>query len=204
MKSFKSKLFLFIILMLPVLASCQGSGDGQDTSDGDAHGHTHSQGTEDHSSQAMVSSDEKMASDGAGRVFDIYLELKNALVADDKDKAAEAGGRLMSALKGFDHNTYGSEKQQEIREIIEDAAEHAEHISRSPIDHQREHFDMLSKDMIDLVEITGTEKTLYVDHCPMYNDNKGANWLSESKEIRNPYYGSRMMSCGSMQRQVGE
>ncbi|KKM63345.1 hypothetical protein LCGC14_1512330, partial [marine sediment metagenome] len=87
-------------------------------------------------------------------------------------------------------------------DIIEDAKEHAEHISESPIGHQREHFDVLSKDMIDLIAITGTEEKLYQDFCPMYNDNKGAQWLSATKEIKNPYYGAKMMSCGSVQKEI--
>ena len=41
---------------------------------------------------------------------------------------------------------------------------------------------------------------LYHDHCPMAQDNKGAMWLSETKEIRNPYFGDKMMTCGSVER----
>ena len=89
-----------------------------------------------------------------------------------------------------------------MKDIIEDATEHAEHIEKSPIDHQREHFDVLSKDMIDLIAITGTEEKLYQDFCPMYNNNKGAQWLSATKEIKNPYYGAKMMSCGSVQKEI--
>ena len=94
------------------------------------------------------------------------------------------------------------EFQKELKDIIEDATEHAEHIEKSPIDHQREHFDVLSKDMIDLIAITGTEEKLYQDFCPMYNNNKGAQWLSATKEIKNPYYGAKMMSCGSVQKEI--
>jgi hypothetical protein len=61
---------------------------------------------------------------------------------------------------------------------------------------------MLSKDMYDLVKAFGAGQTLYKDFCPMYNDNKGAIWLSESKEIKNPYYGKSMSSCGSMKEEL--
>ncbi|MGY8915096.1 MAG: DUF3347 domain-containing protein [Flavobacteriales bacterium] len=131
-----------------------------------------------------------------------YLELKNALVADDKDGAAKAGGIMVIAFNNFDTSSFTSEQQNELKDIIEDAKEHAEHIEKSPIDHQREHFDVLSKDMIDLIAITGTEKKLYQDFCPMFNNNKGAQWLSAAKEIKNPYYGSQMITCGSIQKEI--
>ena len=86
------------------------------------------------------------------------------------------------------------------KDIIDDAKEHAEHISRSEMDHQREHFKTLSKDIIDLVAITGTETTLYQQFCPMYD--KGSAWLSKEKEIKNPYYGSKMLSCGKVQKEI--
>jgi polyhydroxyalkanoate synthesis regulator phasin len=128
--------------------------------------------------------------------------LKNALVADNKEEAAKEGEKLVGAFKQFDQSKFSEEQQKELKDIIEDATEHAEHIAKSPIDHQREHFDVLSKDVIDLIAITGTDKTLYIDFCQMYNNNKGAQWLSESKEIKNPYYGSKMMTCGSVQKEI--
>lgn len=131
-----------------------------------------------------------------------YLSIKDALVEDSTEEAADAGSKLVSALEGFDVSNYSDAEQTELKDIILDAKEHAEHISESPMEHQREHFDVLSKDVIDLVGITGTDKTLYQDFCPMYNNNKGAQWLSATKEIKNPYYGAKMMSCGSVQKEI--
>ena len=141
-------------------------------------------------------------SNASDAIIDNYLKIKNALVADNQVKAAEAGGNLVADFDDFDKASYSSEEQQELTDIIEDAKEHAEHISESPMEHQREHFDILSKDVIDMIAITGTDKKLYQDFCPMYNDNKGAQWLSASKEIKNPYYGSKMMGCGEVQKEI--
>lgn len=138
----------------------------------------------------------------SSKIIRDYLELKSALVTDNKDKAAKAGEKLVGSLGDFDEGKFNEEQQKELKDIIEDATEHAEHIAKSDIGHQREHFDVLSKDVIDLIEITGTDKTLYIDFCPMYNNNKGAQWLSENKEIKNPYYGSKMMTCGSVKKQI--
>ena len=141
-------------------------------------------------------------SNASDAIIDNYLKIKNALVADNQVKAAEAGGNLVADFDDFDKASYSSEEQQELTDIIEDAKEHAEHISESPMEHQREHFDILSKDVIDMIAITGTDKKLYQDFCPMYNDNKGAQWLSASKEMKNPYYGSKMMGCGEVQKEI--
>ena len=89
-------------------------------------------------------------------------------------------------------------------DVEEDAKEHAEHIGSNAgnIKHQREHFDMLSKDMYDLVKSFGTGQTLYHAFCPMYNDNKGAYWISETKEIKNPYFGKEMPTCGEVKEEI--
>lgn len=135
-------------------------------------------------------------------IVENYLKIKDALVADNQEEAASAGKLLVANLQNFDKSRYSSEEQQELTDIIEDAQEHAEHIAESPIDHQREHFDILSKDVIDMITITGTEKKLFQAFCPMYNDNKGAHWLSSIKDIKNPYYGSNMMDCGEIQKEI--
>ena len=132
----------------------------------------------------------------AEAVFADYFTLKDALVGDDTKKAAQSGTKLMASLKSFDKSSYTKEQQEELVDIIDDATEHAEHISKSAIDHQREHFKILSKDIADMVAITGTKNTLYQQFCPMYD--KGSAWLSASNEVRNPYYGSKMLKCGKV------
>jgi hypothetical protein len=137
-----------------------------------------------------------------GMMMQNYLELKNALVADNDKAAAKAGKSLHTSLMKFDISGFSDDQQKELKEIIDDAAEHAEHISDSPIGHQREHFVILSQDMIDLLAITGSENKLYQAFCPMADNNKGAVWISEMKEIKNPYMGGKMMTCGEIQKEI--
>ncbi|MFI2743065.1 DUF3347 domain-containing protein [Zhouia sp. PK063] len=154
---------------------------------------------EDAASEMMADNSSK---EGSSAILDNYLKIKNALVADNQEDAAKAGGMLFTDFKKFDKSSYTSQEQKELTDIIEDAKENAEHISDSPIEHQREHFDLLSKDVIDMVAITGTDQKLYQDFCPMYNDNKGAQWLSTTEEIKNPYMGSKMPGCGKVQKEI--
>lgn len=134
-----------------------------------------------------------------------YLTLKNALTKDDTKGAANAGKALYATFNNLNSNTIIDAKlKKEYLDIADDAKEHAEHIgdNAGKIEHQREHFAMLSKDINDLIKTFGTEQKLYQDHCPMYDDGKGAIWISESKDIKNPYYGKKMLSCGSMKKEL--
>ena len=162
-------------------------------------GHNHSTMKMDNKkmdhSKMTIKSDAK-----AEAILSDYFNLKDALVNDDAKEAAQAGSKLIVSLKAFDRKTYKGMQQMELIEIIVDATEHAEHIVKSPIDHQREHFKTLSKDVADLLAITGTANTLYEQFCPMYD--KGSAWLSTSKEVKNPYYGSKMLKCGSVKKQI--
>ncbi|CAN5393595.1 hypothetical protein BH09BAC6_BH09BAC6_06780 [soil metagenome] len=118
--------------------------------------------------------------------------------------AAAAGQALASGFEKFDKSKLTAEQQKAYSDIADDAKEMATHIgmSTSKLPHQREHFDMLSKDMYDLVKLTGAGQPLYVDHCPMYNNKKGAIWLSEMKDIKNPYMGSAMATCGVIKEEL--
>lgn len=139
------------------------------------------------------------------KIVNEYLKLKNALTKDDANGAANAGKALYATFNNANSNTIIEAKlKAEYIDIADDAKEHAEHIGDNGgnIAHQREHFAMLSKDINDLIKTFGTEQKLYQDHCPMYDDGKGAIWISESKDIKNPYYGKKMLSCGSMKKKL--
>ena len=131
-----------------------------------------------------------------------YLTLKNALVSDDYKAAASAGKKLLITLNKIDMKAIPADTHKEYMDIADDAKENAEHIgdNAGKIDHQREHFASLSEDITDLIKLFGTPQKLYQDQCPMFNDGKGAIWLSENKEIKNPYYGSKMIGCGKVQK----
>ena len=131
-----------------------------------------------------------------------YLVLKNALTKDDTKGAANAGKTLYATFNAINVNTIDIKKKKDYLDIADDAKEHAEHIGDNSgnIPHQREHFVLLSKDMSDLIKTFGTTQKLYQDYCPMADEGKGAIWISEIKEIKNPYQGSKMLTCGSVKK----
>jgi hypothetical protein len=133
-----------------------------------------------------------------------YIQLKNALVGDNGNDAATAGNSMVDAFQKFDRSALTAEQKKMYEDVEDDAREHAEHIGKNGgnIPHQREHFDMLSKDMYELVKTFGAGQPLYQDSCPMYNDGKGATWLSEVKDVKNPYYGKKMPTCGVVKEEL--
>ncbi|MEB0248547.1 MULTISPECIES: DUF3347 domain-containing protein [unclassified Mucilaginibacter] len=137
-------------------------------------------------------------------ILDNYLQLKNALAADNSEDAATAGKAIAAGFAKFDQSALTITQKKSFADIQGDAKEMAEHIGESAgkLPHQREHFEMLSQDMVDLVKLFGAGQPLYVDHCPMYNNNKGADWLSETKAIKNPYLGTKMPTCGSVKEEL--
>ena len=137
-------------------------------------------------------------------IVDHYLRIKNALATDNGSEAASAAKAMEEAIHKLDKSLLTAEQKKVYDEIEEDLKEHAEHIGKNgdTIGHQREHFSMMSEDVYDLVKAFGGGRELYHDHCPMYNENKGAMWLSEIKKVKNPYYGAQMLSCGTVEEVI--
>jgi Cu(I)/Ag(I) efflux system membrane fusion protein len=133
-------------------------------------------------------------------VIPAYLKLKDALVAGDVP-VAQAGARelarLMSAIPttglGADENSVLEDSRDQIKAIADSGV----------LETQRKHFVRFNEVLIPIIESAGSKtRTLYVQTCPMANNNKGAVWLSAQKEIRNPYYGDAMLSCGRVIRTI--
>lgn len=193
----KLKLTTVIMIMAFVSATATSCKDGKKADSLNASHAEMNHNEMDMSNDKMESNSQNV---GAKQVLIDYMMLKDALVGTDEGKAAKAGKKLESTLKGFDVSSYTAEQQKELKDIIDDAKEHAEHIGKSEMSHQREHFKTLSKDILDMVAITGTDNTLYQQFCPMYDG--GSAWLSMTKDIKNPYYGSKMLKCGKVQKEI--
>lgn len=208
----KLKLVLGIVAIAFVTLTAVSCKDAKTDKNNSTEHHSEMNADGDHSKMNHDNSDghhdgekKEMAMNGNGAsqaVLNDYFNLKDALVADDNAKAKNLGAVLAKNLGSLDISKYTEEEKSELKEIIEDAVEHAEHISESDIAHQREHFKVLSKDMADMIAITGTSMTIYEQYCPMYDNNKGGAWLSMNEEIRNPYFGAKMLKCGKVQREI--
>lgn len=137
-------------------------------------------------------------------IVDHYLHIKNALANDNGDDAADGGKAMVDAVKKMDKSLLTAAQKKAYDEITSELQDHGDHVAKNAKDikHQRSHFILMSEDMYSLVKTFGAGRPLYHDHCPMANDNKGAMWISEIKEIKNPYFGASMLTCGSVEEVI--
>ena len=137
-------------------------------------------------------------------IVDHYLHIKNALANDNGSEAANGAKAMEAALGKLDKSLLTAEQKTAYDINEEELKEHAEHIGKNAdnIKHQRSHFSMLSEVVYDLIKAFGAGQPIYHYHCPMYNENKGAMWLSEMKEVKNPYFGAEMPKCGTVEEVI--
>lgn len=136
-------------------------------------------------------------------IFDNYFAIKDALVKTDGNTASAKAKELLTTINAVKMETLTTEEHTVWMKVMKDLIFDAEHINETKdAGHQRDHFTSLSKNMYELVKVSKMETTVYYQHCPMFNDGKGANWLSKESAIKNPYYGSKMLTCGSVKETI--
>ena len=130
-----------------------------------------------------------------------YLLLKDALVASDQQKAAENVKTILDNTEKVDMSLVKDKAHIYWMEQLKAIQAHGKKIGESEdIEEQRKQFDFLSQALIKSLKVFGVEgDTFYVQHCPMANDNDGADWLSKHEKILNPYFGEKMLTCGTVQ-----
>jgi hypothetical protein len=203
----KTKSILFsTVLAATLLTNCSGNKKEE------ASTTTDSVATTEHASGSTASADasaptfqvEASFQQQLGNVFTSYVQLKDAFVASDankvKEQAAGTNDALakvdMKLLTGAAHNdwmTYLSPLESSLKEIQ----------GSSDIEVQRKAFSTLSDNMYKSAKAFGLGgKEAYYEFCPMAFNNEGAYWLSDQAQIRNPYFGDKMLTCGSVQEKL--
>lgn len=129
-----------------------------------------------------------------------YLEVKDMLVATNFEKTKKAAKSLdqsfykvdMLLLEGIAHQ-FWMEKMTLLKTNIEKIK------TAKDIETQRMWFSGISEILTEVVVVYGLpEGTFYVQYCPMALDDKGANWLSKEERVLNPYFGDKMLKCGTV------
>ena len=151
------------------------------------------------SDEATVAMKMQLSTDFQNQLKDaleVYMVLKDAFVASEVEQISSAAANLQVELQSVENQDLdGMVKshfdmiQQKLKAIT----------TSDSLEEQRAAFVILNENMVVLVNnISGIAPDLYLQRCPMANNNKGAVWLSSSSEIRNPYYGDAMLTCGSV------
>ena len=118
-----------------------------------------------------------------------YYNIKDALVAGNNKEASNSAEQLVKTLNSIDYKVI---TEGNINALLKDATAISE---TKDLGKQREQFSRLSNNMAALSKTVHLSETpIYQAYCPM----KKATWLSAEKEIKNPNFGSSMLSCGSV------
>lgn len=154
-------------------------------------------------SAAAASQNTAEANNPVSNVEASYLNLKNALVKNDAKTARASAKTMLDEIAKAPMDKMSSEQHAVWMKYMKKLSFDAEHISETDdIDHHREHFASLSKNMYQVAKAFPTTSPVYYQFCPMADESKGAYWLSEQKEIHNPYYGDKMNGCPSTKETI--
>lgn len=130
-------------------------------------------------------------------VFDNYFVVKDAMVSSDGNATSMASKELLVSINNIKMDKLEMDVHMVWMKVLNQIKVDTEQISNiKDIKKQRNHFVTLSKDIYALIKVAKYDVPVYFQNCPMYNDGKGANWLSKENAVKNPYYGSMMLTCG--------
>lgn len=135
-------------------------------------------------------------------IFNDYIKLKNALVKDDSKTVLGVSKELLANLTKIDMKLLTDSKAHNHWMSLEkEIKASATSISNtSGIKSQRNHFKHLSSHLINAVQLFGVNEKVFVEFCPMADNNKGAYWLSKEEKVINPYFGDAMLTCGEVKQ----
>ncbi len=131
-----------------------------------------------------------------------YIALKDLMVEGDGAKIRKSGLNVKAALEEMDMSLTKGDAHLHWMELLNPMSESLLLITNTGNrDVQRLQFINLSKGLINAVQSFGTsfDSPLYVQYCPMANNNQGATWISKEENIVNPYFGDVMLTCGNVE-----
>ncbi|MDG1573382.1 hypothetical protein OZ410_13715 [Robiginitalea sp. M366] len=125
----------------------------------------------------------RFADASASDAWKAYMDLRLALVQTDAQAASGAAGQLAEVLG------QGQPALGELAGKIRD---------QQDVEAQRALFSEFIGQSETFFTEALQEGTLYKQYCPMAFGNKGGYWFSDVDEIRNPYFGDKMLKCGTV------
>ncbi|MFC5190765.1 efflux RND transporter periplasmic adaptor subunit [Algoriphagus aquatilis] len=135
-------------------------------------------------------------------VADAYFQVKNGLVKDKLDESQKALVAIDQSLSKVNMGLVKDQAHDKWMEMLKGMKDaRVKMASAKDIEEARKHFSMLSFHLLEMTETFGINKdVVYKDYCPMAFGDQGAYWLSEKKDITNPYFGASMLACGEVKQ----
>lgn len=212
----KTRSIFFSLLLaatsFALLSNC--SGKKEEATETEAHeddGHEHDDKTEHASgSTAAAEATEPQFQVDAGfqnqlaEVFTSYVNLKDAFVASDPGQIKAEASKTQQALSDVDMKKLSGAAHNDWMNYT-DGIKSAliEILSSQDIEAQRKSFSALSDNLYKSIKAFGLGgKNAFYKFCPMAFNNEGAYWISEAEQIRNPYFGDKMLTCGEVKEKL--
>lgn len=128
-------------------------------------------------------------------VYDAYFTVKDALIKSDSKLTSAKAKDLLTAITAVKMDKLKDKEHTVWMKVIKKLTTDAKSMSSTTdLKKQRETFKSLSKNTYDLLKVSSTDQPIYKQYCPMAD----ADWLSKEKAVKNPYYGSSMLTCGNV------
>jgi len=179
----KKYTFLSVLLVVITLVSCADNKKKTEpeikTVDTKAEAKTH----------MATQIDAEFKDEKTAGVFKQYIQLKTALVNTNAEKATQEASNLMTAFANVGVDKVALQAAQNI-------------VESDDIKAQRTAFVAVTTEVEKMVENALSSGKIYKQYCPMAFNNKGAYWLSESKDIMNPFFGDKMLKCGRVDAEI--
>ena len=189
MQTMKNVMKVAMPLALALMVSACGNKEEQHADNHDAMEHNESM-MDNKETMGATAGPVILKDDKLNAVYQHYMHLTTALTRADMAEAKVAANAIEAGAKDVSGGGTLASAASKIS-------------SASSVEDQRAAYETMSNDMMRLVKKAGlAEGKVYVQYCPMAFDNKGASWLSSTEEIRNPYMGEKMMSCGENRESI--
>jgi hypothetical protein len=137
-------------------------------------------------------------------VFTSYVGLKEAFVSSDANKVKAEASATQQALSKVDMKLVSGVAHNDWMNYMGGIESSLKEIQASgDIEVQRKSFSTLSENLYKSIKAYGLGgKNAFYEFCPMAFNNEGAYWLSDQEQIRNPYFGDKMLTCGEVKEKL--
>jgi membrane fusion protein, copper/silver efflux system len=164
---------------------------------------------QDHSGHSMNMSQDgadvvryEVSTDFQKQINDVYqasLELNKAFVGGDVTRVKEKAGSMIHRVTEVDMSLVKGDAHMAWMKYMKPLSDDLGKISVSDdLVSQRKSYATVSEELYKVIKSYGVGETVYYMYCPMAK----SNWLNDSKEVNNPYYGEMMLKCGSSKEEI--
>lgn len=172
-----------------ILTSCGENKKEKDDASAPMQHEMHTEGSHEKQMKKNSNLSANFQNDTIKQVYMHYLSIKNALVESDPAAVQEAAKKMVD-VSGENAGTNGiavrAKRFSDVTNIYE----------------QRDIFSSLTKALEPVLKEAISTGKIYKQFCPMAFDGKGDYWYSNSEEIRNPYFGDKMLKCGRVDETI--